>query len=54
VSPTSATGIAVGGFLYFGSWLTKLVEEQRQTTYALLQLLDERAAERENDSTLRL
>lgn len=46
--------IAVGGFLYFGSWLTKLVEEQRQTTYALLQLLDERPAERENDSTLRL
>ena len=38
--------IGVGGFLYFGSWLTKLVEEQRQTTYALLQLLEERAAER--------
>lgn len=32
----------VGGFLYFGSWLTRLVEEQRQTTYALLQLLEER------------
>lgn len=39
--------IGVGGFLYFGSWLTKLLEEQRQTTYALLQLLDEqRSAER--------
>ncbi|HEX7304127.1 hypothetical protein [Lentzea sp.] len=38
--------IGIGGFLYFGSWLTKLVEEQRQTTYALLQLLEERAADR--------
>ena len=38
--------IGVGGFLYFGSWLTKLVEEQRQTTYALLQLLEDRSAER--------
>lgn len=38
--------IAVGGFLYFGSWLVKLLEEQRQTTYALLQLLEERDSER--------
>ncbi|GGN10460.1 MULTISPECIES: hypothetical protein [Lentzea] len=38
--------IGVGGFLYFGSWLTKLLEEQRQTTYALLQLLEERDRER--------
>ncbi|GAA3641033.1 hypothetical protein GCM10022267_29280 [Lentzea roselyniae] len=38
--------IGVGGFLYFGSWLVKLLEEQRQTTYALLQLLEERDAER--------
>ncbi|GGU58515.1 hypothetical protein [Lentzea flava] len=40
--------IGVGGFLYFGSWLVKLLEEQRQTTYALLQLLEERDAERVN------
>ncbi|MFI6095489.1 hypothetical protein ACIA8G_08055 [Lentzea sp. NPDC051213] len=35
--------IAVGGFLYFGSWLTRLVEEQRQTAQALRVLLEERA-----------
>ena len=46
--------IAVGGLTHYSSRLTKLVEEQRQTTYALLQLLDERSAEREIDSTLRL
>lgn len=40
--------IGVGGFLYFGSWLVKLLEEQRQTTYALLQLLEDRDAERVN------
>ncbi|GAB2835405.1 hypothetical protein [Lentzea nigeriaca] len=40
--------IGIGGFLYFGSWLVKLLEEQRQTTYALLQLLEERDAERVN------
>ncbi|SDH04291.1 hypothetical protein SAMN05216553_11510 [Lentzea fradiae] len=34
--------IGVGGFLHFGSWLAKLVEEQRQTTYALLRLLEDR------------
>ncbi|WP_154697569.1 hypothetical protein [Lentzea guizhouensis] len=34
--------IGVGGFLYFGSWLTKLVEEQRQATLALRQLLEDR------------
>lgn len=34
--------IGVGGFLYFGSWLAKLVEEQRQTALALRLLLDER------------
>lgn len=35
--------IGVGGFLYFGSWLTKLVEEQRQTAQALRQVLEERS-----------
>jgi hypothetical protein len=39
--------IGVGGFLYFGSWLVKLLEEQRQTTYALLQLLEDRDSERD-------
>ena len=34
--------IGVGGFLYFGSWLTKLVEEQRQATQALRRLLEDR------------
>ncbi|GLZ35069.1 hypothetical protein Lesp02_72560 [Lentzea sp. NBRC 105346] len=35
--------IGVGGFLYFGSWLTKLMEEQRQTAQALRTLLEERS-----------
>ncbi|TWP46991.1 hypothetical protein FKR81_33620 [Lentzea tibetensis] len=37
--------IGVGGFLYFGSWLTKLMEEQRQTAQALRTLLEERSAD---------
>jgi hypothetical protein len=40
--------IGVGGFLYFGSWLTKLVEEQRQTAHMLRLLLEERVEERVN------
>lgn len=35
----------VGGFLYFGSWLTRLMEEQRQTAQALRSLLEERPTE---------
>jgi len=40
--------IGVGGFLYFGSWLTKLIEEQRQTAHMLRLLLEERVEERVN------
>lgn len=35
--------ILVGGFLYFGSWLIKLIEEQRQVAQALRQVLEERS-----------